>query len=402
MKKLLLLSSVLLLFAFLGFSLHTAASQKDLPRLYIAGDLTSMHDKTDIRRAAVQYNDHRNSFSGYAELKVQGTSSLWNEKQNYTIKFYQDADYCSRLKVNLGWGSESKYCLKANWFDKTHSRNLVSANLVSEINEYYGFHKLSPNHGAVDGYPIEVYLNDSFFGLYTLNIPKDEWLFGMDKSNPNHLIFFSESWEPSNMFHESATYDTWSLEAGEETPENLTRLNRVMDFVIHSSDEEFKEHFEEYLSLSAALNYYIFTDFACMADNIGKNIMLVSYDGELWYPSLYDMDLSWGENWTITELADYENSTIVLSGNLLWKRMEQNFGPELAARYEELRSRFLNKKHIMKLFRDFEASIPPEVFEMERSRWGDEIPGFDLSQIEHYLDTATPLLDQKYDNMKKE
>lgn len=399
MKKKLLFCNLIILALFLIFSLLFFKNRVHIPKLYLMGNIDEMYDKYDIRRVAVQYKDGINSFDCYAELKVQGTSSLWYEKQNYTIKLFKDETYTDREKVNLGWGSESKYCLKANWVDKTHSRNLVTANLVSQINAKYGLHKNAPNNGAVDGFPIEVYNNGEFLGLFTFNIPKDEWLFGMDKNNPNHLIFFSEDWDACNMFLEKATYGPWTLEVGEETPENLAKLNRVFDFVLHSSDEVFKQDFEKYISLDAALNYYIVADFACMADNVGKNLMMVTYNGELWYPTLYDMDLSWGENWTIEELADYENSTIVLAGNRLLGRLEQNFDAELSARYKELRSHILSKEHIMEQFLTFNSSIPAETFEKEIDRWGEDIPGFDLTQIEHYLDHAIPLLDQKYENL---
>ena len=38
----------------------------------------------------------------------------------------------------------------------------------------------------VDGFFVEVYINGNYQGLYTMNIPKAEWMFDMDKNNPNH------------------------------------------------------------------------------------------------------------------------------------------------------------------------------------------------------------------------
>ena len=34
-------------------------------------------------------------------------------------------------------------------------------------------------HYQIDGYPVEIYINGEFLGLYTWNIPKDKWTFNM-------------------------------------------------------------------------------------------------------------------------------------------------------------------------------------------------------------------------------
>ena len=67
--------------------------------------------------------------------------------------------------------------MKANWIDRTHARNVVSAKLAGRMQEKYGLLMESPNHGAVDGFPVEIYNNGKFYGLYTFNIPKDTWQF---------------------------------------------------------------------------------------------------------------------------------------------------------------------------------------------------------------------------------
>lgn len=57
----------------------------------------------------------------------------------------------------------------------------------------YNLFKDTPNYGQIDGFPIEVYENGNFLGLYTLNIPKDKWLFNIDDDNKNNIIITSES-----------------------------------------------------------------------------------------------------------------------------------------------------------------------------------------------------------------
>ena len=183
---------------------------------------------------------------------------------------------------------------------------------------------------------------------------------------------------------------------------SLEKLSRMFDFVINSSDEEFKEHFEEYIDLDAALNYYIMLDFAYLPDNLGKNMLIATYDGKVWYPSLYDLDTSWGAHWSGTKLYEYkEKFAQDCNDNNLFIRMEECFAEELSQRYFELRQDVLTKENVMAEFEAFESGIPASSFRKETMRWGLNIPGYDISQIETYLEEMIPLLDAKYEAMGK-
>lgn len=387
----LILSGVLLL-AFVGILLGADSYNRDfrIPRLYIHGDLSKMEDKTDVERVSVEYRDKDQRFTAYAKLKIQGTSSIYYKKKNYTIKFY-DSSFSQRQTANLGWGDQSKYCLKANWIDFTHARNLVTAQLAAEMQQKYGILEQAPRNELVEGYPIEVYADGKFHGLYTMNMPKDAWTFGMDETNENHLVFCGQLWEPANFFEGMPDYGSWNIEVGEPTDANLEKLNRLFAFVINSSDEEFKTRFGEYLDLDATLNYIVLCDLAQMEDNFGKNILLVTYDGKLWYPTLYDMDTTWGADYSGRELYDYTD-VATADQNALFRRVRENFGPELARRYFELRGSILTREHIMEAFHDFATRIPSQALDKEKALWGTP-PGFGYDQIGEFLDVRLPLLD---------
>lgn len=375
-------------------------SPDGLPRLYLEGDISDMASREDIRSVSVRYEAGSKSFAGFAELKIQGGTSLGFAKKNYTIKLYRDEAHLEKLKVDLGWGQESRYCLKANWVDKTHSRNIVTANLVAEAQKKYGILDNTPNNGAIDGFPIEIYSNGTFLGLYTFNIPKDAWLFAMDSKNPNHIVMESLDWNPTNLFLEKADFVSWDVEVGTKSKATLEKFNRVFDFVLNSSDREFREHFTEYIDLDAALNYCVFTEVAYLCDNVGKNMLMVTYDGQVWYPCLYDMDTSWGTWWDGRELVNYRRDTMDMTDNNLFRRIRENFGKELADRYFELREEILSGEHILGEFNAFRAQIPPAVFADEASVWGHSIPGYGISQIEEYLNIMLPRLDIRYSALR--
>lgn len=375
----------------------------DIPKLYFTGDISEMEDKSDVRQISFKYVDDDQTIDGFAEIKVQGSSSLYYEKKNYTLKFFEDEALDNKLKIDMGWGPQNKYCMKANWIDSTHARNVVTAKLAAKVQNKYGLMTQAPNNGLIDGFPVEIFSNGEFLGLYTFNIPKDAWQFAMDEDNPDHIVICGEGWDDANLFNAEADFETWAVEVGEESPETLEKVNRLFNFVKDSTDEEFKEHFEEYLNLDSALNYYIMTDLAWMYDNRGKNMLIATYDGMEWYLSLYDLDTSWGTSWDGLKLNDYAGGLVDMQISNLFTRMENAFSEELAQRYFELREDILSNESIMAEFEAFKAQIPALTFEREEERWigyvdpaRGRLPGEGYEQIQSYLETVSDGLDAKY------
>lgn len=376
------------------------------PRLYFTGNMTEMTSKKDVRNISFEYVSKQQKITGAAKIKVQGTSSLAYDKKNYTINFYQNANYSQKMGVDVGWGLQSEYCLKANWIDKTHARNVVTAKLAGEVQKKYGLLNVAPNNGAVDGFPVEVFINGSFHGLYTMNIPKADWMFNMDENNPNHVVICGENWNDPVLFKEIPTdLADWTVEVGPENDETLEKVQRLVTFVRDSSDEEFKANFNQYLNLDSTLNYYVMANYCYLPDNTGKNMLLVTYDGKVWYPSLYDLDTSWGANWKGDGLYNYKTNLLSMGNSLLWKRVETLYKKEIAARYFELRATTLDTSYVMGRFNNFYNSIPKAVLDREVAKWdapetGTPIPGYPISQIKEYLDSVIPRLDSKYEKWR--
>ena len=238
---------------------------KITPKIYLEGDL-SMKKKTDIGNFKMKYVSDDINLDKYVTLKMQGSSSLEYEKKNYTMKIYEDENCIDKFKVDFGWGRENKYVLKANWVDKSHSRNIVTARIAAQIQKKYNILTATPNYGLIDGFPVEVYLNGEFYGLYTLNIPKDEWLYGMDKNNKNHIALVGEIYSQGTLF-QTASFVGWENVLDDISLETQEKVLRLSDFIANSTDQGFKEQFDEYLNLDATLTYYIM----CIIINIKCN-----------------------------------------------------------------------------------------------------------------------------------
>ena len=366
-----------------------------IPKVYIDGDILNIKEKDDIKNITIKYISKNLNFESYATIKWQGNSTLRFNKKNYNIKLYSDKEREEKNKIDTGWGKEYKYCLKANFTDHTHARNIVTANISADIQKKYNLFENTPNYGVIDGFPVEVYNNNEFLGLYTWNIPKDEWLLGLDKDNENHIAIMPK--EPEGK--EYSAYDSydvntdWAFEAGSK--ENINKFNRVLKFIIDSSNEEFKNNFNDYFNLDATLNYYVLAEMAMLMDNIDRNIIMVTYDGKIWYPTHYDLDISWGTNWSGLRTHKYDTDIeTYFTKNTFFTKFRDNFKKEIATRYFELRKDIFTKEYIINKFDEFKTLIPSESITKDKNKWY-ELRGFDTNQIKSFLDTRIPLIDKK-------
>lgn len=322
------------------------AENIDVPRVYIDGTLPTTKDDLN---AELTYVSKDETFHAYITIKCQGTSSMSYPKKNFTVKLFQDAEHTSKLKKNLnGWGKQNKFCLKANYMDCTHARNIVCAKLWGQAcetrDDFNERLAAAPNKGAIDGFHIKLYANGVYQGLYTWNIPKDGWLFDMD-SNGNEAIYCCEVQSAGGQFRQEVAVDgsDWSLEYPDEDEVNSSvkeGFNNFVNFVMNADNSEFISSIGNYLDINQAIDYYLYCYYFCALDQLGKNMIMVTYDGgQKWIPSVYDNDTTWGSYWDGTSMVSYDYQCpeqYECSGSLLWERIEELFGEQLYTRYVEL------------------------------------------------------------------
>ena len=339
---------------------------EDIPKIFFGGALQQTKDEAVV---PFRYISKTDDFSGYAEIKAQGNSSMSYAKKNQTVKMFADEACDSKMKKDLkGWGKQNKHVYKANWIDITHARNIVSARLWGDVvksranyAELPELLRTSPNQGAVDGFPVKVYAAGVYQGRYTLNIPKDAWMANMDKDLDTHCILCGENYV-SGCFRAAANINEsdWTDEIHDTVPASIkTRWNQVINFVMNSTDDDFRENLSQYFYVDSLIDYYLFGLASCGLDAFGKNQLYMTYDGQKWIATMYDMDSTWGLWWNGSSFVatDYDRSEYQDfkdgQGNLLYIRLEELFYEELKARWAELRSGALSIENIINRFERF-------------------------------------------------
>ena len=376
----------------------TVEVQKNLPKLYINGDISVANKDSETKAYNYVFVDEDGKrHYGFNSLKWQGESSLQYPKKNYTLKFFHDALYRRKDKVDLlPLGiKKSKFVIKANWIDRSMARNVVSCRLwgrmvKSRHNAPPELLSASPNFGAIDGYPIKVYVNGTFHGLYSFNIPKDEDLFGMDVENPLHCVVCGDNNQDtdnnSSAFRSAVIGTSWELEVPdawptydvEEDGQTVTHavkdnLSDTIAFVINSTDEEFVAGLNNHIDVESAIDYFLLMFLECGIDSAARNLILLTYDGgNKWYCSAYDKDMTWGNglvgaptyNSQLPCPAGYNNTN-----SLLWERLTALFGDAIWERWSELKTNILSADNIKAEFDYFWQDITDADYAADVRAW---------------------------------
>jgi spore coat protein CotH len=153
----------------------------------------------------------------------------------------------------------------------------------------------------------------------------------MDDDLNEHCVLCGENYD-SGCFRAAALINEsdWTDEIHDVCPESIkTSWNNAIDFVMNSSDDDFKANIENYFDLQSLLDYHIYGMYMCGIDQYGKNQIYMTYDGVKWIASMYDMDSTWGLYWNGQTLLStdysreqYEDQIQGRLGNLLYERIE--------------------------------------------------------------------------------
>lgn len=352
-------------------------SHVGLPVLSLTGDMTGISKQNKVALAWKFGN-----LSGTCTLKWQGASSIAYDKKNFTITFDEKQTIIEK------WGAQKKYCLKANYVDFSHCRNIVAAKLWGQTVKARSTRndKLYPlpNGGAIDGFPIMVVINENYQGLYTFNIPKDKWMFGMG-SGEKECILTAETHSKPTQFAALAKVDATDFEVEYAPDEADTQwakdsvnalIQAVLDFK-GTSAADVESALGSYVDLDSAVDYFIFTCMLVLTDNLDKNYILMTFDGTKWMFSQYDLDTAFGNHW---DGKGYSNASTVVplstfaSTHKLMGILYKCYREKIKSRYATLRKNILSEGNVQITLENFLVDVPKAVLNQEVQRW-PKIPG---------------------------
>ena len=371
----------------------SANSDSGLPKFFIQCNDAIADKKT---KASFSFEDQDRTVSGYMQISIQGASSRQYPKKNYKIKLFKDNELKNKLsfKPKSSWHENSSFNLKANWIDATQARNLVNSELfasataitpIADDNVREAITS-TQNLGQMEGFPVSVYLNGQYHGLYTFNTKKDADVYGMDSSNASHeAITIENNGAQAKLRDKTATVDMLNFATVvHDTPSDELKRNftAFLNFLNTSSDSDFKSQIGNYIDVKSAINVYLYQALAEVWDGSTKSYIFLTYNGgKYFYLVDYDLDSSWGLWWDGSKVAtdavfdfthpDQASFLTQENNNLLFQRIYQNFKPEIKSQYQKLRQSVWSNVSIMKQFKEFINSIPEAAYNHDYKVWPD-------------------------------
>ena len=382
----------------------------DLPRFNMVGDISNM-SKTNPKTLDIELLDVYGTpiFNNKkATVKWQGDSSLSHPKKNYAIKMFEN-DGTTKFKYKFfdDVKANDGYHLKAEYQDSsTHARNTVLARLTKSA-----YKNPLAARCCIDSFPIEIYINGEYQGLYNWNLKQHKSVYGLDDANPNHLMYRASSNEtlptPCNFRalstnNEEDVPSDWEDRFPEtNTAENRAKLNRLITFIKDSDDATFKANFEQYMNLEYTLIYRISCQVFNMVDSLAKNMNILTYDGNIWYPTFYDMDSTLGIGWGMlfNNGAKLQPTNVYPTGygcpnSLLWEKFDRCFAEEIKQRYAELRTGVYAYDNIINQLQTYINLIPQSCFDRDWAKWtACPHEGYGLDYIKTFMTSRLNYVD---------
>lgn len=380
-----------------GKKLHVSRPE-GLPRLNIKGLLPL--EKGRNKKVEIEFVGFDSlPFTKYAEMGVQGTSSAYLPKKNWSFDFYNDEAHLSSFKLRVGdWVYQDSFHCKANYINITQANNVVGAQLSHSVYETRPFARKRPwrrtydlasndfyrdfdlnARGVIDGFPIQIYNNDEYLGLYTFNLKKhrDNMHMKKDVKTNIHLDVINKALKFNNGFIAS----DWELrnpklagyeEGGEITDaETLSYLNRWFDWAKTTTSANIRATADEYIDVDYFIDYILIMNFIGGYDNGANNIQFCSWEGKRFMPMPYDMDQTFGfVGWQSGTYKFVPPTTSVLWTNGMCDKIIVAYAPEIGTRYAELRKKgIFTVEHVESLFAGIMNKIGHDAYKQEIAKW---------------------------------
>lgn len=361
--------------------------------------------KQDDIEAEIEYNDKAgNYFRKPVILNAQGSSSMGYYVKNMAI------DISDGSEIKFGdFPTQDSFHLKKYYIDAFRGQCIVGYWLMEQVYKSHPLGKQYPyeysysnnsttdSFGNVkkdfftgskchpDGFPIIItWINsktneETWMGVYAWNLKKSKEVYNCEKKKPENIILDGVvdnktifggtiDWSQFEIRNPKSLIDIDGNKYDGDNPKELSDTDeyskKVKDFLVRLSGvsaalkvSNTKETFEKYFLVDPFIDYAIISEVLYNLDGFHKNWIWVTYDGNHWTPTLYDVDSIFGMfvNGTFI-VPGSDNSELLTSGRCLG--LEVLYATEIRERYKQLRNNgTFTVENIMSLFRRWTESI---------------------------------------------
>nr|DAO08277.1 MAG TPA: CotH kinase protein [Caudoviricetes sp.] len=356
----------------------------NLPKLRIFGDISNVSADVSAN-VRIRYESPNAELYGESfdfetannPIFLQGTSSLGYVRKNYRF-FLKDSGGSDYYFNPFGEGSkaENVFTIKCNYMESSHANGIGIASMVNDCvyDSKTPAQQNDPDRRtAINGFPIQLFVNDESYGTYTLQIDRyaEESLGYKTKEFPELICVEGRSNTDigAGAFYKYGTTDAskglteWEYynesfmivapSSLKESNYDYNHIKTLVEWVYDAGRDRFVEELENYFNKEYLLRYFLTVQCLGLVDSLSKNMHLCSYDGKIFYPLFYDSDTATGldnsgyldvsASCEIGDLLDDDGSIIEenrfnCSNSVLWTKVMDWLSDDLKAEWTKMRS----------------------------------------------------------------
>ncbi len=234
-----------------------------------------------------------------AEIKIKGRGNstwYWSDKKPYKIKYQTDVSL-------LGLCTGKEWVLLANYNDKSLIRNYVALEAAKVLDNMECY---------ATQYPVDVYLNGEYIGVYTLGEQIEESGDRVSLNSDATSVdtgFFMEiggiaDFDGPNTF---STRYMQCVEILEPSGSSLTDKHKtyIVNYIEMADDEVRRlKGYEDYIDIDSLIDWLILTEVTFNSDGAMRRSVFLKKDhgGKLEFGPVWDFDIAFGNSNT-----DFEN-----------------------------------------------------------------------------------------------
>ena len=399
--------------------------------------------KEDKIKAVFQYADSMgNRVEDSCDIKGQGNSSAGSERISVAVDF-------DNIKVSFGsLPLQDSFHIKSYVWDKLRGVSVWAYDYITEIRETLPFGEKYPNDyikkhtdaysggkGILEnelptganfhslGFPVRVYLNGEFRGMYCLIYKKDRANYEHNKSNVNH-IHLDGNLNEYTLFNNNVDWSAFEIRnpkglldingnkynEGAELSDTDTFSKAVKDSIVRLSTaipaikaNLSQAKFEEYFLPNTLIDYFINSQVCYNYDGFNKNWQFLTWDAKRFGISSHDWDTLFAANFLGTMVIPDSAKTILgIRDNIPTKLLVDLYKTELDARYKQLRDLgLISVDYIMKSLEKWCKRVGFENYKEDFKLYPNTPPNRDSGLNSEYWEVINTTNDMNtYDDAK--
>ncbi len=367
----------------------------------------------------------------FAKIKWRGHSTLSGNKHNYRIKLLNPEDSTKENHRFVGLRNDNTWVLDAGQKDFLRVRNHVNLGLWQDMARRAWYTDTLPNaRKGSRGEMVEVIVNDTYMGIYSLREPLDRKQLKLKRYDEQNKVFHGVLWEayqwtrtvtmsnPSPRTPGMVTWDGFQIDYpdyGEVGSVYWKPLESAVYFA-GRADENMRLRVDSmgyYFDLPVMQDYFLFITTIQALDNESKNIFYACYDVQtnprlVMFP--WDTDISLGANINPgldqPDVVSPERPVRWISHMPMVDMLGvRSYFNELCQRYQELRQTVLNTDSLVNRYRSVIDDIMAcGAGNREQKRWTRDLDlhwkalnlNNEMDYVEDWIRRRMAFLDEYY------